>query len=451
MPGNSTDTIAAIASGAGGAIAVLRVSGADATAVAGRVWRGRAAPGRLRPRELHLGYACTPDGTALDQCLLVRFAAPASYTGEDMVELHTHGGLYVARAVLAEVLRAGTRHAEPGEFTRRAFLNGKLDLTQAEAVADIVAAHTASALRLANRQAEGRLGRRVGTLYDRLTAVGAEVESRLDFPDERLGWLPPPRVLAEIHALRDEVAGLLATRRAGEILRHGIHVVIAGLPNVGKSSLMNAVLGRDRAIVTDIPGTTRDTLEELAQIRGIPVRLTDTAGLHTAAGPIERLGVERSLASLGAAQLVLWVYDASQPYAPQAPPPAVTPAPLLYVANKGDLVGEAPLPPGAPAGAVRVSALTGAGLDTLYEAIEHAVWESPDWREPECAVNARHAALLETAAASLSDAAAEVSREAWELAAVALRAATLATGRLIGRTAAPDVLDAIFSRFCIGK
>lgn len=450
-PAPETDTIAAFATAVGGPLVLIRVSGPQALAAVSRVWEGRGPLADPPHRRLRLGVVRGESGVLDHDAMAVVMPAPHSYTGEDVVELHCHGGVLGARLILLELLRHGCRHAEPGEFTRRAFVNGRMDLTQAEAVADLISAHSVAALQLANRQLEGALSRRVNALYDALADVLAEVESRLDFPEEDLEWRTAEQLCAGLTAASRDLAELQASRREGEILREGIRLVIAGPPNVGKSSLLNAILGRDRAIVTDLPGTTRDTLEELAHVRGIPLRLVDTAGLRESHDLIERKGIERSLQSLQAAQVVLWVFDASRPYAEQAWEPRDTTAAVILVGNKRDRLAA---PPALPAGTPRVvftCALTGAGLEELFDAIEQAVWETPHTDASEVAVSARHAALLEQALPDLVDASRCCHAEHWELAAVALRAALADLGRVTGRTADPDVLGLIFSRFCIGK
>jgi tRNA modification GTPase len=447
-PASESDTIAAFATAAGGALAVIRISGPDALAVAERVWSGSASLAAPPFRTMRLGVARNAAGTVDGEALAVHMPGPHSFTGEDVVELHCHGGALGARLVLLALLEAGCRHAEPGEFTKRAFLNGRLDLTQAEAVADLIGAQSESALHLANRQLGGLLGRRVGKLDEELAGLLAEIEARLDFPEEDLDWIAADALRAGLTQARTACQELLASQAEGEILRQGIVLVLAGPPNVGKSSLLNAILGRDRAIVTEIPGTTRDTLEELAHIRGIPVRLVDTAGIREAHDLIERSGIERSRASIRQAQVVLWIVDGSQPYAPQAwhPEDHTFSGPVLVVANKCDRLVCDP-----PAGAVRTCALDGRGLGELFDAIERAVWQSPHYREAEVAVSARHGHCLAAAADSLVAAGAALDSEAWELVAAALRAAIADLGRITGRTADPDILDTVFSRFCIGK
>jgi len=443
-----TDTIAAFATALGGAVAVIRISGPQAVELAHRVWTGTAPLTSPPFRVLRLGSARNAHGPLDGEVLAVHMPGPHSFTGEDVVELHCHGGALGARLVLLALLDGGCRHAEPGEFTKRAFLNGRIDLTQAEAVADLIGAQSESALHLANRQLGGLLGRRVGELYDLLADLLAEIESRLDFVEEDLDWQSAASVRAGLDQAGDACQTLLASQDEGEILRQGIVLVLAGSPNVGKSSLLNAILGRDRAIVTDIPGTTRDTLEELAHIRGIPVRLVDTAGIREAGNLIERSGIERSRASIRQAQVVLWIVDGSIPYGPQAwrPEEHSFTGPVLVVANKCDHGIADP-----PADAIRTCAITGQGLEPLFDAIGRAVWQAPHHRESEVAVSARHAHCLNDATSALVAASAALDHEEWELVAAALRDALAALGRITGQTADPDILDTIFARFCIGK
>lgn len=447
-----TDTIAAIATALGGPVAVLRVSGPEAQAIADAVWAGAHRLGEMPARELHLGIITGPEQGTVDHCLAVRFPAPRSYTGEDMVEFHCHGGALNARAVLMRILNCGARHADPGEFTKRAFLNGKMDLTQAEAVADIIDAHSKMALHLANRQLDGLLGRQLNAIYDKLVFVLSDIESRMDFTEEDLDWVAGERIRETVSAAMAGVGALLANRREGEILRNGVRLVIAGAPNVGKSSLLNAVLGRDRAIVTHIPGTTRDTLEELAHIRGIPVRLVDTAGIREAEDIVERSGIERSMSSIQEAQIVLWVCDAAGPAENRECPIELQNTPVITVCNKVDqLEKTASVPAGKSPNVVYTCALTGRGLDELFDAVERSVWDNPHTTEPEVAVSARHATLLDQAQEHLAAADEQCAAEAWELVAVGLRGAIDAIGQITGKSVNPDILEQIFSRFCIGK
>jgi tRNA modification GTPase len=451
-PAADTDTIAALATAVGGPIAIIRLSGPGAVTCAAALWRGHKSLDQPPYRTLHLGQVATAEGTLDDQVLAVFMPGPHSYTGDDVVELHCHGGALAARRVLLELLQCGCRHAAPGEFTQRAFLNGRLDLTQAEAVADLIAAQSTAALHLANRQLAGVLGRQVNALYDALAADLADLESRLDFPEEDLDWEAAAAVRERLEQTRASLEQLWASRHQGEVLRDGVRLVLAGPPNVGKSSLLNAILGRDRAIVTELPGTTRDTLEEWAHVRDLPLQLIDTAGLRDdSPDPIEQCGMARSRESLQTAHVVVWVFDATLPYAPQAWPELPTPAAVLLVGNKRDLADRLPAPPPLPAGALLVSALTGAGLEALFDAIERLVWTRPQAGDSAVAVSARHAALLAATLPALQDASERVGTQDWELAAVALRAALADLGRITGRTADPDLLHTIFARFCIGK
>ena len=345
--------------------------------------------------------------------------------------------------------------AEPGEFTRRAFINGRMDLTQAEAIAELIASKSASALALAERQVSGSLGKAIKGMRSPLLDILADIESRLDFPEEDIPWRPKWELSASIASCEQMAAKLLESRRDGAVLRDGVRLVIAGRPNVGKSSLLNALLGFDRAIVSPTPGTTRDTIEESASIKGIPVRLTDTAGLRESSDQIEALGVERSRKSIDGAEAVLWLLDASSKapetelaYLKANMPESV---PVIAVWNKADLRdASVPLPyAGTPS--VLVSALTGEGLHQLTELFAKTVWGSESHAELEAAVSARHSELLEDALPELAESRVRVDAEHWELAASSLRAAICSLGEITGEDASPDVLDAIFSRFCIGK
>jgi len=451
-PLNDNDTIAALATAIGGPVAIIRISGPDALGVAERVWRATGPLGSAAPRTLRLGRIGTGNGDIDTHALATYMPAPGTYTGEDTVEIHCHGGALSARLVLMRVLDSGARHAEPGEFTKRAFINGRMDLTQAEAVNDLITAQTEMAVRLANRQLRGLLGDRVGAAYDELVDVMTDIESRLDFPDEDIDWSSNEALGERVGAATATIGRLLATQREGEILRHGVRLVIAGRPNVGKSSLLNAILGRDRAIVTHIPGTTRDTLEELAHIRGIPLHIVDTAGIRESEDTVERSGIERSLSSLREAQIVLWVFDAASPAELEQVAETAPGASVVLVGNKADLVtGGRPVVPDSQWPVVYTCAVTGDGLDALFDAVEKAVWDTPHTAEPAVAVSERHAALLTRARDELDLARDSIETHEWELVAVSLRGAVEALGSITGRTVSPDILGAIFSKFCIGK
>ena len=432
------DTIAAIATPAGrGGIGVVRVSGARVPAIAERVL------GQL-PAPRHALHAVFRDarGDALDDGLALYFPPPHSYTGEAVLELQGHGGPVVMQALLAACLDAGARLAEPGEFTRRAFLEGKLDLAQAEAVADLIDAASREAARSALRSLSGEFSAAIGALQRELVELRALCEAMLDFPEEEVDALHRNDAASRLSRVRHALDEVLARSRQGSILRSGVHVVLAGRPNVGKSSLLNRLAGEERAIVTSIPGTTRDALREPIQIEGVPLVLVDTAGLRASADVVEQLGIERTQRELGQADVVLAIFEAGKPRdALESLPQG---AARIDVYNKADLV------PGfkAPAAGVAVSAKSGAGLDRLRKAILEAIgWSSAG--EPVFLARERHLRALERARGHLSAAVDESRR--WEFFAEELRLAHAALGEITGEFSADDLLGEIFARFCIGK
>ena len=416
-----TETIFAPASGAGAAaIAVLR-------AVAGR---------QPPPRHASLRRLRNAAGETLDHALVLWLPGPASYTGEDSAELHLHGGRAVVAAVADALAAAGARPAEPGEFTRRAFLNGKLDLVAAEAVADLVAAETEAQRRQALRQLEGALGDLYRSWSARLLALMAGEEALIDFPDEDLPPALAAAAAAERAALAADIAAHLADSHRGERLREGLVFAVTGPPNVGKSSLVNALAGRDVAIVSALPGTTRDALETRLILGGVPVTLVDTAGLRETADPIEAEGVRRARAHAAAADLVLALSEAGSP----APAREHGSVPVLAIATKTDLGGA------VPPGALGVSAATGAGLAALRARLAAAAERLTQAAGPAPLTRTRHRAALTDALAAL-----ERVAPLPELRAEDLRQAVRALGRITGAVAVEDVLDRIFSAFCIGK
>jgi len=438
------DTIAALATPFGaGAVAVVRVSGPRALEVAGSVFRGRksvcdlpvgrAARGRIE--------RC---GDTVDEVLLTVFRAPRSYTGEDVVEISGHGGAVVSRAVLQTVLAAGARAAEPGEFTRRAFLNGKMDLTQAEAVMDLITAKGEAAARAASGQLEGSLGRAVEKLRgDMLTAL-AHLEAFIDFPEEGIDPESGQTLLARIGALHADVMRLLSTADEGRMLREGVRLVIHGEPNVGKSSLLNLLLGFDRAMVSDIPGTTRDTIEESLTLRGIPFRVVDTAGLRESTDALELEGMRRTRAHVEQADVVLRVLDAGARKIGAPGDPRE-----VRVLNKIDLWPGAVLPEDV----VPLCCLDGRGLESLVAAIiGRTDLGRADRLAEVVAVNARHQNCLQNAGIFLKEAQNSLGRgDAPELTALELRSALASVGEITGAVDSEEVLDRIFSSFCIGK
>lgn len=438
------DAIAALATPAGaGALAVVRLSGPGSLGVAARVFRGRRPPDELSSGRAARGRI-EHDGAVVDEVLLTVFRAPRSYTGEDVVEISGHGGVVVARSVLRAVLAAGARAADPGEFTRRAFLNGKLDLTQAEAVMDLIAARGEASARAAAAQLEGRLGRTVEKLRAEALGALAHLEAFIDFPEE--GIDPDSgRVLAgRVASLVAAVDGLLSTADEGRMLREGVRLVIHGEPNVGKSSLLNLLLGYDRAMVSEIPGTTRDTIEEDLTLRGIPFRVVDTAGLRESDDPLELEGMRRTRQKIGEADVILRVLDASA--ANPAPQPAGR---ELLVLNKIDLRPELRV----PVGGIALSCLDGRGLEQLVSAIVARTDLALLQRCGDAvAVNERHRQCLLEARGCLEQAGLSLQRgDPPELTAVELRQAVSSIGEITGAVDTEDLLDRIFGTFCIGK
>lgn len=308
------DTIAAISTPAGeGAIALVRISGIDAITVADKIFRGQEKPSKFAPRVQHFGEIVDESGRLIDQVMMSIHPTPASYTGEDLVEISCHGGMLVTARVLERCLGAGARGARAGEFTERAFLNGKMDLTQAEAVIDLIRAKTDLALRSATEQLEGRLGQQVGQIRDELIALIANIEASIDFPEEGIAPDQGKELQTRLDSIREKMSILLATADQGRILREGVRVVIYGPTNAGKSSLLNRLLGYDRVIVSETPGTTRDTIEETINLRGVPIRLLDTAGLRTSTDKLEREGIARTEKSLQTADLRLHIADGNAP------------------------------------------------------------------------------------------------------------------------------------------
>ena len=442
------DTIAAISTPPGeGAIAVIRLSGSQAPAIAERLFVRKNGTSRAIERMLHFGCFRDEEGR-LDDGMAVVFRAPRSYTGEDMAEFHCHGGVLVASRILGAVLRAGARAAEPGEFTRRAFLNGKMDLTQAEAVMDVIRASTPLALRAAEEQLAGRLGCEVGKIRNILLGIVAHLEATIDFPEEGIDPSTGERLIAEIRKTRCQIETLLATAEEGRILREGVRLVLCGAPNAGKSSLLNRLLGFDRAIVSASPGTTRDTIEEFASLRGIPFRITDTAGLHETKDSVEREGVERTRRAMERADVIVRVLDVTH-LCNEEPQNGE-----ILAANKIDLIGngvaysrfrEAPF--------IAISCLTGEGIGQLVDAIARTARGNQPADAPMLsAINARHQVCLERARLCLKEAEEKLQKQADpELVAVPLREALDAAGEIVGAADIEEILGKIFTTFCIGK
>ena len=460
-----SDTIAAIATAPGpSAIGVVRLSGPDTCAVLDRVFRpknGRPMS-RQEPRRLVLGDVLDRDGQVIDSALAVLFPGPGSYTGQDCGELQCHGSPVVLDAALAAMLAAGARQAKGGEFTRRAFLNGRMDLLQAEAVADLIDAETAQAAHNAVGQLEGVLSRTVAEIYDGLMAIVSRFYAVVDYPDEDIEDIQPQQIRSSLQIAADTLSALLDTAQRGRVLKNGVRTAIVGLPNAGKSSLLNALAGYDRAIVTDIPGTTRDTVEETVTCGGTLLRLIDTAGIHDTADAVEQLGVERSRKAAETADLVIAVVDGSQ-----TPPPvdedilslsAQAPHWILAV-SKNDLnpaaktaVWQLPKELRDPDAFVSFSSVAPGGLDLLVDAVQSCFPAGTPADAGSLLTNARQESAvrrsLEAVRRALSaldsgltpDAVLTDAEEALE-----------SIGELTGRTAKEEIVGAVFSRFCVGK
>ena len=445
-----TDTIAAIATASGaGAIGIVRVSGPQARAIA-QALSGK----RLRPRTMRLCALRDAGGRLLDQALVLLFAGPHSATGEDVLELHGHGSPVVLNLLLARAIELGARTARPGEFTERAFLNGKLDLVQAEAVADLIASDSAAAARAATRSLEGDFSREVRKLLDALVHLRAWLEAALDFPEEEIDFLSAPQLTADLAALQAQLAELLAAARRGVVLRDGLHVVIVGRPNTGKSSLLNALAQSDRAIVTAIPGTTRDLLREGINVDGIVLTLVDTAGLRESGDLVEREGMRRARAELARADVAILVTDSGHAAADMALlEDCAEAAARLIVHNKIDVSGESARVERAAGNEIHmyISAQRGDGLADLRTELARLGGRG-EGAQGAFSARARHVAALERVADHLRAADTALRQDhAGELAAEELRQAQHSLGEITGDYTTDDLLGAIFSTFCIGK
>jgi tRNA modification GTPase len=453
------DTIAAIATPIGeGGLAVIRISGPQALQVADGCF-APAGKTSLKPsvaptHTLQFGHVMQ-NGRRVDEVLVAVLRAPRTFTREDVVEITCHGGILPAKAVLDIVLAQGARLAEPGEFTRRAFLNGRLDLAQAEAVADLIHSRTELALRAAHEQLAGKLSKRINELRDDMIKTLAHVEAHIDFPEEDIAPDTREQLLGRLERGVTFMDELLRTAHEGQILRRGIRAAIIGRPNAGKSSLLNQLLGHERAIVSPIPGTTRDTIEETANIRGLPVVFVDTAGLREARDEIEEEGIRRSRQSLQNAEFILHVFDASEPLTPadEGYLAEFSGKKRILVRNKIDLPARLRLPDGAVAPVAEVCCLTGRGTESLKDAIKELIWSGEIKAEMlQVMINSRHQDALNRArTATVRTVAALRSGESLELVAVDLRIAVNAVGEIVGQTTTEDLLDMIFSQFCIGK
>ncbi len=451
-----SDTIVAPATAPGqAALAVLRLSGPQAIAIADTLWRGKSLA-QADSHTAHLGTVLDSRGLQLDQAVAVVYRAPRSFTGQDSVELTIHGSMYVRRELLNTLIKAGARLAEPGEFTRRAFLGGRLDLSQAEAVADIIAAESRAANDIAQSQLQGKFAGRIQQLRQQLIDIASLLELELDFAEEDLEFADRTLLTQLATQTRDEIKRLLQSFRTGDAIMRGIPVAIVGAPNAGKSSLLNALLGHDRAIVSDVPGTTRDTIEETLHLGDHLFRFIDTAGLRASTDAVERIGIDRARAAIASARIILYVHDATLPLHPDLIP-RVPDATTLLVLNKTDLIPTPTLDSqlstlDSQLLPTPLSTRTGEGLDQI---VRHLVTIAADMTTTYGDVlvaNARHAEALSSALTSIGRVLDGLrSTLPADLVAQSLRETISHLGAITGAIPSDLLLSTIFSRFCIGK
>ncbi len=495
---NGQSTIAAVSTPAGtGGIAVIRISGPDAIEIVGGAWRGKPLK-EIAGHTATLGKYVSTSGELIDECLATLFRAPRSFTGEDVVEISVHGSVWIQREIMADLIRRGARAAGPGEFTQRAFLNGRLDLAQAEGVADLIAASSKAAHDLAVSQTRGRFSREFEALRERLIEFASLLELELDFSEEDVEFADRANLRSLAGAILAKVERLADSYASGAVLKDGIPVVIAGIPNAGKSSLLNMLLGEDKAIVTDIPGTTRDVVEDTAEIDGILFRFTDTAGLRKSDDMVESIGIERAKEKIRTARIVIWVFD---PFADAARQISEIreimredpDRKLIVLVNKSDLAGEknhrmtespdtdefipetghlhnegndtASLTEGAQRGddadasfesvikdAIPFSAKTGEGFGMLKQRLKEMSYNGYDPGQELIVTNARHYEALTRGAESLRQAIAGIdSNLSADFIAQDVREALHFLGTITGSVTTPDLLTSIFTHFCIGK
>ncbi len=451
------DTIAAISTPIGeGGIAIIRVTGPRALEVADCLFVSNAGkPSEFQSHTIRFG-TISSNGDPIDRVMLSVMKAPRTYTGEDTAEINCHGGVAVARRILGVVLEHGARLAEPGEFTRMAFLNGRMDLAQAESVMDVIRAKTDRSLAVASRVLDGHLSNHVNTIRDQLIKVLAHIEAYIDFPDDDIQPKTRRDLTSALRVAREELLKLLATAKNGKVLRQGVSIAIVGRPNVGKSSIMNALLGQDRSIVTPIAGTTRDTIEETACICGIPAILIDTAGIRVPRGAAERMGVTRSRKALELSDLAMHVLDGSQRL--RASDTEIVGLcrgrPTITVINKIDLPRRLKFPAAdLRPNIIEASTVSGDGIETIRNLVERlslSAGGETDQASP--AINERHAAAMRHAEKSLTAAIDMMDgSEPPEIAAHEIRVSLNAIGEVTGRVTTDDILDRVFSQFCIGK
>lgn len=448
------DTIAAIATPPGdGGIAIIRISGREALKVAAPLFSKKLT--MVESHRVYLGMITTKEGIALDKGLLLFFKGPNSFTGEDVIELHCHGGSLVTRKVLQAVMEAGARLAAPGEFSYRAFLNSKIDLAQAEAIQELISAKSEGALKAAQEQLDGKISSEITRLQSALSKNAAILEAWVDFPEEDLEFAPMERLITDVKNIQEAIRNLISTARYGEVVKRGIQVSLVGAPNVGKSSLMNALLGHDRAIVSPIAGTTRDVVHEECMVQGIPIKMVDTAGIRETTNEIEEEGIRRSKKAIEFSDVILFVTDASRPddEETQQLRRLLPPHKTISIWNKCDLNAVPPLCPYGFFQHVAVSAKEEMGLDQLKQAIVDLVWDKGAPKQEAFIVTSeRHLQALKEAHEALERAVSGLENAlSAEFVAFDVRLALHALGTILGVDITEEILNQVFSTFCIGK
>jgi len=456
-----SDTIAAISTPVGqGGIGIVRISGPQALAIADRLFRPKKtdSPSSARSGSLLYGHIINPsDNAVMDEVLVAVMRAPRSYTKEDVVEINSHGGMISVKRTLEAVLAQGARLADPGEFTKRAFLNGRINLTQAEAVSDIITAKTEESMRIALEQLQGGLSEKLGEIRERLIETGALVEAYIDFPEDEIETNTSLQILDRLAGIRKEIDALSATFQDARFFRDGLSVAIVGRPNVGKSSLLNFLLKKERAIVTHLPGTTRDLIEDYLNINGLPIRIMDTAGIRNSEEIVEKEGIRRSLNAINTADFIIALLDGSEPLVGDDLQliELIRPKNAVILINKADLPNKISIETVRETGKdfLPVSALTGKGIEELKALIFHS--NLRNWneeREGVVVTNIRHKTALDKTSSSLGRAIGLLSADQpLELFSIELREALDSLGEITGIVTADDILDKIFSTFCIGK
>ncbi|MGC8795550.1 tRNA uridine-5-carboxymethylaminomethyl(34) synthesis GTPase MnmE [Thermodesulfovibrio sp.] len=460
MISSEFDTIAAISTPLGeGGIGIIRISGKEAISIANRIFQSSKGVNLLvvKTHTIHYGFIIDPEtGQKIDEVLVTVMRAPNTYTREDVVEINCHGGYVTLKRILDLVISQGARLAEPGEFTKRAFLRGRIDLSQAESVIDLIRAKTEQAQKIALEHLSGRLSKKINELRDSLMRVCAHVEAYIDFPEEDIDGLTQEEIQTEINRIKEEINKLIEGYEEGKIYMEGLRAAIVGKPNVGKSSLLNALLMKDRAIVTEIPGTTRDIIEEYVNIKGMPLKIVDTAGIREAHDLVEAEGIKRTLRAVELAQLVLLVLDSSRPIdsLDEEIINRVIHKKIIVVINKKDIRSKEFCLPEVlkDKPRVEISALKGEGIEELKELIFNTTISGKYEQEGVVITKMRHKIALENALQALNNALQSFKeKEPLEITAMFLREALSFLGQIVGVVTTEDILNLIFSEFCIGK